>query len=240
MSAKQPDGPGIHASLSRRENLAYNFQEVLTAVVRLKNGRQPEGGERVFRDQMKSLLLSATEGAAKAGYSTTIIERAVFAAVAFTDESALKNHSFSEWLSKPLQQELFKGHTGGELFFEDVQRLLSRQDSTEVADLLEVYQLCILLGFRGKYGMGSLDGLRFQIKAISEKIQRNRGPLGDLSPAWKPPTEEFRPPQKDPWERRLLFAFGIGAVLAFVLFIVFSVNLKSELANLSPAKTERR
>jgi type VI secretion system protein ImpK len=224
----------------RPENLAYIFQEVLTAIVRLKSGRQSVTDEKMFRSHIKGALQSAAEEAARSGYSNQVIERAVFAAVAFVDESVLRNQSFSEWLSKPLQEELFKVHMGGQIFFEDVQRWLVRQDSPEGADLLEVYQMCILLGFRGQYGMGSQGELQARVKAISEKIRRIRGPIGDLSPEWKVPQEETPALKRDPWARRLLIAFGISAVLALVLFIAFSVNLKSRVADLTASSSERR
>jgi type VI secretion system protein ImpK len=236
----QNGSPVQDTSGRRPENLAYIFQEVLTAIVRLKNGRQAATDEKAFRSQMKGALQTAAEEAARSGYSTQVIERAVFAAVAFVDECVLRNQSFSEWVSKPLQEELFKVHMGGQLFFEDVQRWLARQDSREVADLLEVYQLCILLGFRGQYGIGGQGELHARVKAISEKIRRVRGPAGDLSPAWQVPQEDIPRARKDPWAGRLLVAFGIFAAVALLLFVVFSLDLKFEPASLSPARSDGR
>src|SRR5262245_11693697 len=98
---------GQSAFQPRAENLAYIFQEVLTAIVRLRSGRQSVSDHKAFRAQIKGALQSAADEATKGGYSSAIVERAVFAAVAFVDESVLNLHSqsFAEWVSKPLQQE---------------------------------------------------------------------------------------------------------------------------------------
>ena len=63
--------------------------------------------------------------------------------VAFLDESVLnsRNPIFADWLRKPLQEELFGTHIAGEVFFQNLQQLLGRSDSPDLADLLEIYHL---------------------------------------------------------------------------------------------------
>src|SRR5262249_21683586 len=141
---------------------------------------------------------------------------------------------------KPLQEEWFKLHVGGQVFFQDVRRYLSQQDAAAVADLLEVHQLCILLSFRGQYGAGAQGELHGLVEAISAKIRRVRGVNKDLSPAWSLPKDERLEPRRDPWARRLLLAFAVSAGLALLLFAFFAISLKSEASALNGAATETR
>ena len=76
------------------------------------------------------------------------------------------------------------GHQlAGEVFFQELQKTLTRSDSPETADLLEVYYLCLLLGFKGRYAAGG--DLRSIMAGIQEKIRRVRGPSGRAVSAWR-------------------------------------------------------
>ena len=68
---------------------------------------------------------------------------ATLAVVGFLDESILntRNPLFADWPRKPLQEELFGIHMAGEVFFQNVEQLLGRNDSADLADLLEVHYL---------------------------------------------------------------------------------------------------
>ena len=145
------------AVASRSDNLALILQEVLTAVVRLRSNRQAVSDANSFRIHMREALKAADQEARKRGYNADTIRDAVFAVVAFLDESILnsRNPLFADWPRKPLQEELFGTHIAGEVFFQNLQRLVGQSDSPELADLLEVYYLCILLGFAGRYSAGN-------------------------------------------------------------------------------------
>ena len=127
----------------------------------------------------------------------------------------------------PLQEEMFGHHRAGEVFFENIDRLLSRSDSHGAADLLEVYSLCTLLGYKGKYGLSEQDSLRPVLDAIAEKIRRIRGPLPGLSPAWAIPEGTVKVIEADPWIRRLAIGALAGGFIALLFFILFKALLSS-------------
>jgi len=218
----------------RTENLALMLQEVLTAIVRLRSNRQAVSDANSFRIHMREALKLADQEARKRGYSSDAIQLAVFAVVAFLDESILnsRNPLFADWPRKPLQEELFGTHMAGEVFFQNLQKLLGQTDSQELADLLEVYYLCVLLGFGGRYSMGNKGDLRAIMDAVGEKIRRVRGYSPDLSPAWKLPSEALRLTGGDPWVRWLgIVAIGCAA-LSLLLFIIFKFSLGSGVSDL--------
>ena len=213
----------------RPDNLALGFQEVLTAIVRMRANSQNITDAEQFRAQVRAALKQAEqECTQQRGYLAEDVKLATFAVVAFLDESILnsRNPVFVDWPRKPLQEELFGVHVAGEIFFRNVERLLTRPDSNELADVLEVHLLCILLGFRGRYSMGGSGDLRGTTEQIREKIRRIRGYNPELSPAWAPPAEAPRR-AVDPWVKRLLVISICMVGLAIVLFVVYKIFLMS-------------
>jgi type VI secretion system protein ImpK len=232
--ATQQGIPASGALSGRRlENLALAFQEVLTAIVRLRANAFPVTDVEAFRAQIMAAVKTAEQDAAQRGYLPEDVRLVTFAAVAFLDESVLnsRNPVFVDWARRPLQEELFGVHVAGEIFFRNVERLLARKDSQELADVLEVHLLCILLGFRGRYSVGGAGDLRSVTQMMEEKIRRIRGYSPQLSPAWEPPQEAPRR-AADPWLRRLLWGAVAICVVALLLFIAFKVSLASGTADI--------
>jgi len=205
-------------------NLALEFQEVLTIVVRVRYNRQAVTDANSFRAEMKKHLRVAEQRARSRNYSEEDVKRVIFAVVAFLDESVLssRNPTFADWPRLPLQAELFGNQMAGEIFFQELQKILNRQDANEVADLLEVFGLCILLGFKGRYAAGGSGDLRAMQMAVQEKIHRIRGSSGALSPRGMIPADAVRLVQSDPWVRRLL----IAAIATTAITVVFGIMFK--------------
>lgn len=218
----------------RTENLALAFQEMLTAVTRLRAHRQHVTDAEVFRNQVRQAIRAADQDAKRLGYAEEDIKLATFAVVAFLDESVLnlQNTVFADWVRKPMQEELFGRHTAGEIFFDQLKHLLGRRETPELADLLEVYQLCLLLGFVGRYSISGRGELRAVIDAVSDKIARVRQAREGISPMWRLPEGGFVQGGADPWVKRLAWvAGGCGAVMALA-FIVYKLALSSGLSSL--------
>jgi type VI secretion system protein ImpK len=216
------------ANVRRPENLALIFQEVLTAIERLRANRQGVTDANAFRHHTLDALRNAANQALAAGYNAEDVKLASFACVAFLDESILnsQNPIFADWLRKPLQEELFGTHIAGETFYQHLQQLLGRSDSHDLADLLEVHYLCLVLGFGGRYSAGNRGELVQVMQMTAEKIRRVRGGLGPLSPSWLPPPEALRS-GSDPLVRKL----GILAIACAVLMILAFVAYKLALSN---------
>jgi len=217
---------------TRGWNLSLAFQEVFTAIVRLRYNRQMVTNSEAFRAQMKQALQRAEQEARSGGYKAEDVRQVLFAVVAFLDESVLgsRNPVFADWPRLPLQTELFGQQIAGEVVFRDLQATLGRSDSAEVCDVLEVYALCLLLGFRGRYAAGGAGDLQSLISAIQEKIRRVRGPVGPLSPRGLLPSDAVRVAHSDPWVRRLAIAAFTIVGLALVLFVVFKFVLNAGLS----------
>lgn len=225
----------------RAENLAFIYQQILTVIVRVRQNRQAVSDANAFRANIQAGLRSAEKDAVKKAYAPDDIRTATLAVVAFLDESILNssNPVFSSWQSMPLQEEMFGHHVAGETFFDNLEKLMSRQDSHDVADVLEVYALCLLMGYRGRYGLSGPEATRPVIDSALEKIRRVRGPLVGLSPSWAVPEGGVVIAKRDPWVMRLAFGAMGCLILGILLFVVFKMRMlsgASDIHALAPLK----
>jgi type VI secretion system protein ImpK len=220
---------GAGSGVTRTDNLALIFQEVLTAIVRLRSNRQELSDAESFRYYMREAIKTAIQEARnQAGYSADDIRMATLALVGFLDESVLntQNPLFASWPRKPLQEELFGIHMAGEIFFRNLEQLMGRPDSADLADLLEVHYLCLLLGYGGRYSMGGRGELQAVTTATGERMRRIRGVSTDPFLAI-PDEPEVVKTTEDPWVRKFLIAAVACFVLMLVLFATFKMTLGS-------------
>jgi type VI secretion system protein ImpK len=199
--------------------LALAMQELFTVTGRLRDGRVKPADSVSFRARVKELVATANDEGVAQGYNSKDVGLAISA----------------DWARKPLQDELFGEHRAGENYFSYVDRLMQRDDSPTLADLLEVYQLCLLLGFRGKYAPGAAGGgaagdpetLASISRRIGDRIRRIRGDVPPLSSGWRPPSGESVARARDPWVRRLLVILVIVAAAVAALYVVARLLLRA-------------
>jgi type VI secretion system protein ImpK len=212
---------------TRKASLASAFQEVLTAIVRVRFRLQHVQDALSFRTQIRQSLQLTMQQARTLGYSSESIQMAVFAAVAFLDESVLnlQDPVFADWARRPLQEELFGGHLAGETFFRNLRAYLAQQDSTEVADVLELHCLCLLMGYRGRYALSDSGELYAMLRQARERINRIRGEA--RLPRSGPVPAVATRSGIDRWSRRLAWTACILAALAIIAFSGYSIGLGS-------------
>ncbi len=210
-----------------RGHLALRLQEALTVAVRLRTNRQAVADAVSFRAHVKQLLARADQESRDLGYDGDLVRLAVYAYVAFLDESVMTSSlgAFANWPKQPLQEELFGDLRAGERFFGYLQDLLGRQDAPQVADTLEVFELCLLLGFRGRYSADDQGQIRALADEIQAKIDRIRGGVGRMAPSASLPVDEEVPAARDLWVRRLSRIALVAVGVAVVLFLVLTLAL---------------
>lgn len=208
-------------AVERRANLAMAFQELFTAIVRLRYSRQSPPNADAFRSRMREAYRLAAKEAQALNYSARATQKAGYAVIAYIDESVVssRNLAFSNWSLSPLQKELFPDITG-ETFFHTIDELLAAPDSQEDVDILEVFLLALLLGYQGRYSIGGADELAVTIQKIKDKIGRVRGTKISLSTVWTLPDEPIAPAPPDP-VRKTCFAVAVASLaITLVTFVV--------------------
>lgn len=195
---------------------------VLEMVMRIRAGQLVPSAEmrQMVDNWLKEFELRGTQ----LGYKETQIQNAKFALAAFVDETVLTG-GFpvrNEWERYPLQLEYFKEQFAGVKFFERLEALLKNVE--QEADVVEVYYLCLLLGFKGKYHIYLEDQLPGVLHNVAENLRRvGRLKSSLLSPHWKlndqpQPPKESKVPEMPAWVR-LVVAASLGVVaLAWLLF----------------------
>ena len=167
---------------SRAERLPLLYQGMLTAIVRIQSGKQPLIDANTFQKRMESLLDEIEREAIKVGYRNQDIQDAHYAIIAFLDETIQRSSDANRNQWTPLQAKRYAQAMAGEGVYERLKTIRTRRDSGELADLLEVYDLCFLLGYQGRYAVGGRSELDRLIEDLREQIERIRGHQAVLSP----------------------------------------------------------
>ena len=150
---------------------------LLELVLKLQTGAVAPSNEvrPVVRDLLKQLEQSGRE----LRCHPEQVEAVKFALVAFVDETVLSpQNDFplrKEWEQHPLQLEYFREHLAGVKFFERLDRMIENMEAD--VDVVEVYYLCLLLGFKGKYNIYLLEE---QLKAVTANVADHLRRVGRL------------------------------------------------------------
>jgi len=209
--------------------------DTLSFALRLPTANDLPGASELRARSIGMLDAMVTEGRT-AGIPDVELAEARYALVAFIDEQVLKSTwaGRTEWMSQPLQLISYREYTAGENFFV---RLRSHLQSGSRPVALEIYYLCLALGFRGAYGVTG------ETAAITSYLEASRRELGKRLPS----TVKFGPHAQtgdqlaaDRRSNLLLISVLVGCGLLVLLVLVgLHFELRSEvnqaLLSLPPA-----
>jgi type VI secretion system protein ImpK len=149
--------------------------EVLLLALELPRAQLPATAE--LRQRILAVLDRMVAKARAEGMPDPDIQEARYAIVAFIDEQILKSQwpGRTEWMNEPLQLILYREFKAGEKFFARLKALLQAGNRPLA---LEVYYLCLSLGFRGS---ASADAPPSHLAEARGELAR-RFPKGSISP----------------------------------------------------------
>lgn len=194
---------------------------IFDLILRLKAGIVAPSNE--LRPKIASLLTDFENRAERYRFSSKITQVAKFALAAFVDETVLSNNFNlkDEWEKYPLQLEYFGEHLAGNKFFEKLAAMLKQIDVT--ADAVEIYYVCMLLGFKGRYAVYEKDKL-LQIMQETANALVKAGKIRpvELSPHWLANDQPEPPkPRKMPTWAKIGALGGLG--FAFIIYLLMWV-----------------
>jgi type VI secretion system protein ImpK len=220
-----PDAKGVEAG-SPGENLPLLYQGLFIGIIRLQTQRQRLPDSESFRRRTKATLQEIERVAIAGGYDGRDVRDTHFAVVAFLDEMILnsKDPVRAEWEQRTLQQDLFGQTDAGVVFFDKLEQFRSRRDSEQLADVLEVYLLCLLLGFEGRYTgrRGELQGLT---ESLRMRVEYIRGPADPVAATL--PVAPVALPMPTHTDRRLVFVTLGLVIFTLILFLFLRSDLLS-------------
>lgn len=152
----------------------------------IKGKHAPHDAE-VFRERVKQFLTQFERGAGKLSASAEDIYVCKYAFCATVDEAVLTSgfKVRDNWQRMPLQVQLFGEQLAGEQFFDKLETL--RQQGLPRLQALEVFQMCLLLGFQGKYLIEGSEKLGFLTARLGDEIARMKGQSAGFAPHWAAP-----------------------------------------------------
>ena len=136
---------------------------------------------------MTRFLGDFERNAKKMAASADAIDAAKYAYCAALDETVLRS-DFAirpDWERKPLQLTLFGNQLAGEHFFERLETL--RHRGAAHIQALEVFHMCLLLGFEGKYMLEGPEKLHYLTARLGDEIALMKGKGAGFAPHWARP-----------------------------------------------------
>ncbi|ATB37710.1 transmembrane protein [Cystobacter fuscus] len=179
----------------------------------------------VLHHRLRGVVDEMLRRAAVLGFSHQDAQDMAYALVALLDEVALSRPEpyRSFWMTNQLQLQYFNENVAGDGFFHRLQAI--RKDPHR-AEVLQVYYLCMLFGFQGRYRIrgGELE-LMTLIDSVQKDLERAKPfDFEVLSPHAERPTESMLA-----GKRKLSpMVISLGAlVLALVVYGGLLFNLDS-------------
>jgi len=207
---------------------------VFDLILRLKAGIVAPSND--LRPKIASMLTDFENRAERYRFSSKITQVAKFALAAFVDETVLSSNFNlkEEWEKNPLQLEYFGESLAGNKFFEKLAAMNKQIDVT--ADAVEIYYVCMLLGFKGRYGVYEKEKLLTIMQETANALVR-AGKIRpvELSPHWLADDQPEPPkPRKMPtWAKiSALGGLGFAFIIYLVMFLVVSSFLKDAINKL--------
>jgi len=194
---------------------------VFEVILKLQAGLLAPSTE--LRPMVEGLLAEMEQRGAPLRYSEAQIQSVKFALAAFVDETVLTaNHPLSkEWEKYPLQLEYFREHLAGVKFFERLEELLKNIETE--AGVVEVYYLCMLLGFKGQHQVYMEEKLHHVIEDTAAHLRRvGRLQEVELAPHWS--VNDQPEPRRDPgvpvWLKISVVAVFVLTILVYALLFI--------------------
>lgn len=207
---------------------------IFDLILRLKAGIVAPSND--LRPKIASLLDDFERRAERYRFSSKIIQVSKFALASFVDETVLSNNFNlkEEWEKYPLQLEYFGEQLAGDKFFEKLAAMIKQVDVT--ADAVEIYYVCMLLGFKGRYAVYEKEKLlSIMQQTANALVKAGKIRPVELSPHWLANDQPEPPkPRKMPTWAKIgaLGGLGFAFIVYLVMFLVVSSFLKDALSKL--------
>lgn len=181
----------------------------------LLRGKQAPADAEGFRLHIKEFLTGVERGASKLNSSPEDVLLCKYAFCATVDEVVLMSQFKirEAWQRQPLQLQFFGDQLAGEQFFVKLEAL--RREGAARIQVLEVFHMCLLMGFQGKYLIEGSEKLNYLTARVGDEIAHLKGSRAPFAPHWAAPDQVVHRLKNDVPLWVIASVFGLLAVLAF-------------------------
>lgn len=180
----------------------------------LKGKHAPQDAE-AFRERIKQFLTAFERGATRMNASAEDVYACKYAFCATVDEAVLMSgfKVKETWQRLPLQVQFFGEQLAGEQFFEKLEEL--RRQGAPRVQAMEVFHMCLLLGFQGKYLIEGSEKLGYLTARLGDEIARIKGQGAGFAPHWAAPDRIQHQLKNEVPLWVVASVFGLMALLAY-------------------------
>lgn len=208
------------------QSLVDLMYEGFYALFMLKSGASPSD-KVAFADHMTRFLGDVGHQAKQLGIDADDVTASKYAFCAAVDEIVLASqHDIREsWETRPLQLRVFGDQLAGEHFFNRLEDL--RAKGSVHLQALEVFHMCLLLGFQGRFALDAPDKLNYLTARLGDEIARMRGKARGFAPHAERPDQVVNRLRSDLslWALASVFALaGLSAYLGFRASLSHNTN----------------
>jgi type VI secretion system protein ImpK len=202
---------------------------IFDLILRLKAGIVAPSNE--LRPQVAAMLEDFDKRAERYRFNHKLVQVSKFALAAFVDETVLTNNFplRDQWEKSALQLELFGEQLAGNKFFEKLDAMLKQIEVTQ--DAVEIYYLCMLLGFKGRYAVYDQEKLLATMQETANALVKvGKIKPVELAPNWLSSDQPKPPPKRGMpvWAKISALAFiGLAFVVYLIMFLMSSQFLQS-------------
>jgi type VI secretion system protein ImpK len=219
-------------SASILASMYWACSDPLTLAMQLATARDLPAPD-VLQRRVASMFDQMATKCRDAGIPEDDANEAKYAIAAFTDEQVFRSSwpGRQHWMAQPLQLVYFNENTAGEGFF---RRMAMLQGQPQRAHVLEIYYLCLALGFQGQYAVRGGEGLGPIIDQVGARLGAAAGGSDVFSPHGEPREALRGLMQREAPLVGLSIAFF---ALAVVIFIVLKLVLAGSVSSASKDMT---
>lgn len=222
------------SSRTKHNDLVRFAGPIFDLILRLRAGIvQPSNN---LRPQCAKLLDEFEKRSERYRFNHKVVRVSKFALAAFIDETILTNDFplKEEWEKYPLQLEYFGEQLAGNKFFDKLLAMIKQMKVT--ADAVEIYYVCMLLGFKGKYAVYEQDKLLSVMqKTAKALVKAGKIVPTELSPNWLA-NDQPEPPKKlgmPGWAKISAFGgLGFAVIVYLIMFLSSSITLSNAMDKL--------
>lgn len=194
--------------------------------------RQAPEHHQAFSAAIKQFFTRTENAAATAGIASEDIYAAKYAFCATIDELILSASDCpfrDQWELNPMQLVMFGDQLAGDKFFTYLEDLRSK--GAVRLQALEVYHLCLLIGFQGKYRLEGSEQLGYLTARLGEELVFLKGKRTAFAPHWASPDRvaHLLRRQMPLWTPALVL--GVVGAISFTAFsLTLSTDTEAQMA----------
>lgn len=186
--------------------------------------QQTPGTAADFMLRIQEFLADFERDAKRLGASADDIFASKYAFCAAVDERILSStfEVRDVWERQPLQMALFGEQLAGENFFQHLEKC--RAQGVSRLQALEVFHMCLLLGFQGKYRMEGPEKLAYLTGRLGDEIAAMKGKRALFAPHWALPDQVAHTLKR---ETPLWVTGAVFSLIGLLAFLGISGSLRS-------------